>query len=604
MRFQVTALAAAFWLASAQFAASEPMHALAMHGKPALPADFQSFPYANPDAPKGGRISYGWQGSFDSLNPFIVLGDGARGLFDAQFGNNVFDTLMLRSRDEPFTLYPLLAESVETDADRSFVEFTLNPAARFSDGEPVTVDDVIFSFNLLSEKARPIYKAWLGRVDRMEKVGERGLRLVFNDKADRETPLLLAMLPILPEHATDAENFDKSSLKPLIGSGPYVVDSVRPGEVVIMKRNPDYWAKDLPSKRGFDNYDEVRINYFRDANTIFEAFKKGIIDIYPESDPLRWAGGYDFPAVTEGKIKQSVFETGTPSGMYGFVMNVRRPVFADREVRRAIAGLFDFEWANKNLYADAYQRTKSYFDGSPLSSSGRPADEAEKALLAPFPDAVVPEIMAGEWAPPKSDGSGRDRAFLKRGLDALKAAGYQLTDGKLMGPDGKQLTFEIMLNGKSGEPLAIAWQRTLSQLGIVASIRSVDAAQFLQRQRVYDFDTMLMNYSSSLSPGVEQAFRWGSAAADQDGTYNFAGVKNPAIDALIDEIVSARDRADFEVSVRAYDRVLLSGFYVVPLYHQPDQWIAHWANIKQSGYTPIYGEQFPTWWDDGSRPPQ
>ena len=291
MRFQVTALAAAFWLASAQFAASEPMHALAMHGKPALPADFQSFPYANPDAPKGGRISYGWQGSFDSLNPFIVLGDGARGLFDAQFGNNVFDTLMLRSRDEPFTLYPLLAESVETDADRSFVEFTLNPAARFSDGEPVTVDDVIFSFNLLSEKARPIYKAWLGRVDRMEKVGERGLRLVFNDKADRETPLLLAMLPILPEHATDAENFDKSSLKPLIGSGPYVVDSVRPGEVVIMKRNPDYWAKDLPSKRGFDNYDEVRINYFRDANTIFEAFKKGIIDIYPESDPLRWGGG-------------------------------------------------------------------------------------------------------------------------------------------------------------------------------------------------------------------------------------------------------------------------------------------------------------------------
>ncbi|MBO6901822.1 MAG: ABC transporter substrate-binding protein [Rhizobiaceae bacterium] len=575
-----------------------------MHGEPALPADFASFPYANPDAPKGGRISYGWQGSFDSLNPFIVLGDGARGLFDAAFGNNVFDTLMLRSRDEPFTLYPLLAETVETDADRTFVEFTLHADARFSDGEPVTVDDVIFSYNLLSEKGRPIYKAWIGRVDKMEKVGERGLRLTFNDKADRETPLLLAMLPILPEHATDAENFDKSSLEPLIGSGPYVVDSVRPGEVVIMKRNPDYWAKDLPSKRGFDNYDEIRINYFRDANTIFEAFKKGIIDIYPESDPLRWASGYDFPAVNDGKIKQSEFETGTPSGMYGFVMNVRRPVFADREVRRAIAGLFDFEWANKNLYAGAYTRTKSYFDGSPLSSSGRPADDAEKALLAPFPDAVVPEIMAGEWAPPKSDGSGRDRAFLKSGLDALRQAGYTLTDGKMMGPDGKQLAFEIMLNGKSGEPLAIAWQRTLGQLGIEATIRSVDSAQFLQRQRVYDFDTMLMNYTSSLSPGVEQAFRWGSGAADQDGTYNFAGVKNPAIDALIEEIVSARDRADFEVAVRAYDRVLLSGFYVVPLYHQPDQWIAHWANIKQSGYTPIYGEQFPTWWDDGSRPPQ
>lgn len=604
MRFAPALFAVAFLFAGAHSAVSEPSHAIAMHGQPALPADFESFPYANPNAPKGGRISYGVQGSFDSLNPFIVLGDGARGLFDAEFGNTVFDTLMLRSRDEPFALYPLLAESVETDAERGFVEFTLNADARFSDGEPVTVDDVLFSFELLREKARPIYRAWIGAIDKMEKVGERGLRLSFNEKADRETPLLLAMLPILPRHATNAENFDKSSLEPLIGSGPYLVDSVRPGEVVILKRNPDYWARDLPSKRGFDNYDEIRINYFRDANTIFEAFKKGLIDVYVESDPLRWNGGYDFPAVTDGRVKQSVFEKGTPSGMYGFVMNTRRPVFADRDVRAAIAGLFDFEWANKNLYAGAYRRTKSYFDGSELSSHDHPASDAEKALLEPYPGAVIPEIMSGEWVPPASDGSGRDREFLRNGLEALRKAGYQLQDGRMVDPDGNQLSFEIMLNGKSGEALSIAWQRTLGRLGINATIRSVDSAQFLQRQRVYDFDTMLMNYTSSLSPGVEQAFRWGSQSAEQDGTYNFAGVASPAIDAMIEKIVTAHEREEFVTAVRAYDRLLLSGFYVVPLYHQPDQWVGHWANIRQPDYTPVYGVQFPTWWDDGSRAPQ
>ncbi len=604
MRFAFALLAASIGIFGAQSASSEPSHAIAMHGDPALPADYEAFPYANPDAPKGGRISYGVQGSFDSLNPFIVLGDGARGLFDREFGNTVFDTLMLRSRDEPFTLYPLIAETVETDVERSFVEFTLDADARFSDGEPITVDDVIFSFELLRDKARPIYKAWISAVETMEKVGDHGLRLVFNEKADRETPLLLAMLPILPEHATDAENFDKSSLKPLTGSGPYTVDSVRPGEVVILKRNPDYWAKDHPSKRGFDNYDEIRINYFRDANTIFEAFKKGIIDIYSESDPLRWDTGYDFPAVTDGRIKQSVFDKGTPSGMYGFVMNTRRSVFSDHAVRAAIAGLFDFEWANKNLFAGAYTRTKSYFDGSELSSYGREASEDEKALVAEYPDAVLPEMMSGEWTPPVSDGSGRDRAFLRKGLEALQAAGYELKDGAMVGPDGKQLTFEIMLNGKSGEEIAIAWQRTLGRLGVDATIRSVDSAQFLQRQRVYDFDTMLMNYTSSLSPGVEQAFRWGSNSAEQDGTYNFAGVANPAVDSMISAIVSAHNRDEFTTAVRAYDRVLLSGYYVVPLYHQPNQWIAHWANIRQPGYTPVYGAQLPTWWDDGSRPPQ
>ena len=577
-------------------AAAEPTHGIAMHGEPALPADFQHFPYVNPDAPKGGRIDYSVQGSFDSLNPLIVQGDGARGLLDQTFGNTVFDTLLMRSRDEAFTLYPLLAQTVETDAERSFVEFTLDPRARFSDGHPVTPEDVIFTMELYRDKARPLYQRWIKTVERMEKVGEHGVRFTFNDKADRESPLLLALLPILSKASTDAGTFDKSSLKPLVSSGPYVVDSVRPGESVTLKRRADYWAKDIPSKRGFDNFDEIRINYFRDENTMFEAFKKGVIDIHLESDSGRWATGYDFPAATDGRIVKETFETGLPSGMLGFVMNTRRPVFKDRAVRVALAGLFDFEWANKNLFNDAYTRTKSYFDGSVLAAHGNPASDAEKALLAPFPDAVLPEVMAGTWAPPQSDGTGRDRAFLKKGFDALKAAGYSMEDGRLVGPDGRPLSFEILLNGNASVPIGVAWQRTLERLGIQVAIRSVDSAQYLQRQQTYDYDVILQSYSASLSPGGEQVGRWGSASRDLDGTYNFAGVADPAVDAMIDALVKARSREDFVTAVRAYDRVLISGAYVVPLYHRPEQWVARWKHIEHPDKTPVYGYQLPAWW--------
>lgn len=575
---------------------AEPRHAIAMHGDPALPADFDHFPYADPNAPKGGRIDYAVQGTFDSLNPLIVQGDAARGLLDQAFGNTVFDTLLMRSRDEPFTMYPLLAKTVETDAERTFVEFTLDERARFSDGAPVTPEDVIFTMELLRDHARPLYQRWIKAVDRMEKVGELGVRFTFNDKADRETPLLLSLLPILEKSRTDPDTFEKSTLKPLAASGPYVVADVRPGEFVSLKRNPDYWARDIPSKRGFDNYDEIRINYIRDGNTMFEAFKKGVVDVQLEADPGRWATGYDFPAVADGRIVKDEFETGLPSGMYGFVMNTRRAVFKDRAVRKALTDLFDFEWANQNLYSGAYQRTASYFDGSELSSHGHPASEAELALLKPFPDAVLPEMLTGDWTPPASDGTGRDRAFLRKGFDELKAAGFTLTDGRMIGPDGKPLAFEILLNGKSGEAISVAWQRTLAKLGIAVSVRIVDSAQYLQRQQTYDFDVILQSYTSSLSPGAEQVGRWGSASRDFDGTYNFAGVSNPAIDALLDKLVKVTSREEFVAVVRAYDRVLLSGFYVVPLYHQPKQWVARWKHIAHPERTPIYGYQLPTWW--------
>lgn len=575
--------------------AAEPAHAIAMHGEPALGPDFPHFPYVDPDAPKGGRVDYAVQGSFDSLNPFIVQGAGARGILDLVFGYNVFDSLMMRSADEPFTLYPLLAETVETDEERSFVEFTLDPDARFSDGEPVKPEDLIFTVELLRDKGFPRYATTARKIERMEKVGERGVRFTFADP-DRELPLILGLMPVLPKHATEAERFDRSSLKPMIGSGPYRVDTVRPGEQVVLRRNPDYWAREKPSKRGFDNYDEIRVNYFRDANTLFEAFKKGVVDIHVENSAARWATGYDFPAVADGRVLKETFATRTPSGMQGFVMNTRRPAFADPLVRRALASLFDFEWVNRNLFSGAYTRTKSFFDGSELSSHGNPASEQEKALLAPWPNAVLPDILAGTHVPPVSDGSGRDRAFLKTGFDMFRQAGFSMQGGRLLDGSGRPLAFELMLRGRNGEEIASAWQRTLERLGIQVTIRSVDDAQYQQRLIGYDFDMIMQFYPSSLSPGVEQLGRWGSAARDLDGTMNFAGAADPAIDGMIAHLLNAESREEFVAAVRAYDRVLLSGAYLVPLYHLPEQWLARWKGIERPDAEPLLGYQLATWW--------
>ena len=591
-RFLVT-LAFSCVLAAHGFAA--PSHAIAMHGAPALPADFDHLPYANPSAPKGGRINYAWPGTFDSVNPFIVQGSAARGTVDLIFGDLVFDRLMLQSADEPFTMYPLLARTVETDDERSFVEFTLDERAKFSDGRPVTQDDVIFSFEILRDKGYPRYAVSADKVQKVEKVGTHGVRFTFKEP-DRELPLILARLHVLPKHLIDPETFDKSTLKPMVGSGPYTMAEIRPGDSILFRRNPDYWAKDLSSKRGLDNYDEIKLTYYRDENAMFEAFRKGLVDVFLEENSGRWKNDYDFPAVRRGDVLKETFETDLPSGMYGIVMNTRRPIFADRALRTALTELFDFEWVNRNLLSAAYRRTKSFFDNSDLSSYGRPASEAERALLAPFPDAVAPEIMEKGWTPPASDGSGRDRKFLRVGFDTLNQAGYGLKDGRMTGPDGRPVAFEIMLKGKEGEQLAIAWQQTLAKLGIELVIRSVDASQFQQRQINYDYDTLLFNYASSLSPGVEQVGRWGSSSRDQPGTFNFAGVADPAVDAMIDAMLNARSRESFTSAVRAYDRVLLSGAYVIPLYFRPEKWVAHWKRIHRPDITPLQGPQLPAWW--------
>ncbi|MFN3765207.1 MAG: extracellular solute-binding protein [Aliihoeflea sp.] len=575
-------------------AIAEPRHAIAMHGEPALGEDYTHLPYAEPDARKGGRIDYAVQGSFDSLNPFIVQGSGARGILDLELGNNVFETLMQRSYDEAFSLYPLIAQSVETDAARSFVEFTIDPDARFSDGKPVRAQDVAFTVELLAEKGYPRYATTARKIAETIVEGNT-VRFEFVEP-DRELPLILGLMPVLAEHAIDRDTFDRSTLTPMIGSGPYEIAEVRPGERLVLKRNPDYWAKDHPSKRGMDNYDEIRITYYRDTNTMFEAFKKGLIDIQLETNAQRWATGYDFPAVASGDVVQEEFETGLPSGMQGFVMNTRRPVFQDLAVRRALAGLFDFEWVNRTLLSDAYERTGSYYARSELSSIDRPASEAELALLGDFAETIEPEILEGTHQPASTNGSGRDRDFLRKGFEALKAAGYLMQDGRMVGPDGRALAFEIMLRGRNGEEIAAAWQRTLRAIGIELTLRSVDDAQYQQRLLTYDYDMILHTYTASLSPGVEQVGRWGSRSKEPQGTMNYAGVAEPAVDVMIRHLLTASTREDFVDAVRAYDRVLLNGAYVVPLYHQPQLWVAHWSHIEHPDMVPLYGIHLPAWW--------
>ena len=568
-----------------------------MHGEPALPPDFANLPYVNPNAPKGGQIVIGFQGTFDSLNPYNVkAGSTSQGL-----AGNVFQTLMTRSTDEPFTLYGLIAESIETDAARSYATFRLNPRARFSDGKPITTGDVRFSFDLLRAKGRPQQRAAFSLVKSIETPDAWTIRFDLTGVGDRELPLTLALMPVLPKHRIDAERFDETTLEAPIGSGPYLVSDVKPGQSIILKRNPDYWAKDLPIHRGLYNFDEVRIEYFRDSNSLFEAFKAGIVDFRDEGDPTRWLTGYNFPAVQDGRIKRETVQYGGPKGAQGFAFNTRRPLFQDARVREALGFMFDFEWINANLYGGLYQRTKGFFDETDLSSVGRPAGGRERDLLKTFPGAVRADILEGKWTPPVSDGSGRDRKTAQRALQLLREAGYEIKDGALTKRQNNQrLEFEILVTDRNQERLALNYSESLRRIGVGARVRVVDEVQYQRRRQKFDFDMMPGSWFASASPGNEQRGRWGSASADQESSFNLAGAKSPAIDALIGEMLSATSREDFVAAVRAYDRVLLSGFYIVPLYHTSNQWFAYSARLTHPTATAAYGSTFnstlDSWW--------
>lgn len=606
MRQYVTLFVCLFLSASVSISTAQtqqPTHGIASHGEPALAAEYTHFPYANPNAPKGGKIAYGVVGTYDNLNPFILksMRTTARGMWDPEYGHLTYEALMRRSRDEPFTLYGLLAETIEIDDERTYIQFNLNPLAKWSDGEPVTADDIIFTFEILEAKGRPPYSNRMDKIAKMEKRGERSVRFTLKEDAGREFPLILGLMPVLPKHATDVETFDKSTFDKPVTSGPYLIKSFTPGERITYERRTDYWAEGLPVAAGFHNFDEVTIEYFLSDSAQFEAFKKGVFDIFPDGSPITWERAYDFPAVERGDVIKAIFEQEIPAGMFGFVFNTRRPVFQNADLRRGLAMLFDFEWVNRNLFNGAYKRTESYFQHSDLSSIGRPASELEIALLAPYPDAVEPDVFDGTYRAAQSDGSGRDRNIQRAALKLFNQAGYTIQQGKLVDSNNNPLAFEVMTQNQGQEKVALAYQRNLAALGIELSVRTVDDAQYQQRSQNYDYDLIVKKYPASLSPGAEQLWRWGSQSRDVPGTFNYAGTADPAIDAMIQAMLDARSNEEFVASVRAFDRVLISGHYVVPLYYLPGQRVAYRARLEHPEMTPIYGYQLPTWWDTAAQ---
>ncbi|QRM27540.1 extracellular solute-binding protein [Microvirga sp. VF16] len=590
-------LAAAFALSGSGLAAASEVgplrHGIAMHGEPALKPGFEHLPYANPQAPKGGRITLALQGTFDSLNPLIVLG-----VAPDVVPRYVLQSLMMRSTDEPFTIYGLVARSAEMPDDRSFITFNLDPRARFSDGHPLTAEDVLFSFEALKKYGKPFHRSSFGQVKAVEILDPHRIRFDLSGSNDRELPLLIGMtMPIFPAHATNLETFDKTSLTPPIGSGPYALTEVRPGERVVLTRRKDYWGKELPITRGLYNFDEIRYDFYRDANSLFEAFKAGLYDFRIEGDPGQWTTGYDIPAVREGRIVRETMTTGLPKGMNGFVFNTRKALFTDVRVREALSYLFDFDWVNRNLYFGQLTRSNSYFSGSDLASTGKPANERERSLLAVSPGTIREEILEGRWEPPASDGSGRDRDMARRALTLLSDAGWVLENDVLRKKGfGEPFAFEILVNSRSQERLALNFSQSLSRIGIQARVRLVDDVQYWRRLARFDFDMVQWLWPGTPSPGNEQRNRWGSAAAQRGGSQNHAGVASPAVDRLIDALLQAKSREDFVSAVHALDRVLLSGFYVVPLFYLKDQWLAYSNNLRRPEKTPLMGTNIDTWW--------
>jgi peptide/nickel transport system substrate-binding protein len=575
---------------------AQTTHGIAMYGTPALPPDFVSLPYANPDAPKGGRIVFGESGGFDSLNPFILKGNAPAGVSAL-----TVETLMGRSYGEPFALYGLLAESVETDEARSFVAFTLREGARFSDGSPVTPEDVLWSFETLGTKGSPRYAAAWAKIAKAEKTGPRTVRFTFNTE-DRELPLILGLRPILKKAQWDGKDFTVSSLDPIIGSGPYVIGPFEPGRYISYVRNPDWWGADLPFNRGQHNFDEVRYDYFGDGGVVFEAFKAGNITSYREANPAAWASNYAFPAVQSGDVVLAEIPHQRPSGIDGFVFNTRREIFADWRVREALIQAFNFEFINRTLTGGVQPRITSYFSNSVLGMTpGTPAEGREQALLAPFADSLLPGALEG-YALPVSDGSEANRKGIREATRLLEEAGWTVQNGVLTNAAGTPFAFDILLVQGEDDMLSIAniFIEALRRLGIAVTVTSVDSAQYKERTNAYDFDMTHYIRSLSLSPGNEQTLYWGSAGVTEPGTRNWMGMNSPAAEAMIKGLLTATDPEEFTAATRALDRVLTSGRYVVPIWYSDVSRIAHAKQLHYPDRLPIYGDwlgfQPDVWW--------
>ena len=565
-------------------------HAIAMHGEPKYPDSFQYVDYANPDAPKGGKIILSSTGSYDSFNPFILKGTAAAGI------GNLYETLTTGSSDEAFTEYGLIAETIEWPDDRSWVAFTIREEAVWHDGKKISPEDVIWTFNTLMEKGHPFYKYYYGDVVEVIQENDNKVRFNFKGNTNLELPLIVGQLPVLPKHYWTNKNFEETSMDIPIGSGPYKIKNFDAGRTITYELDSDYWGKNIPIKKGTENFGVIQYEYYKDRSIEREAFKSGDIDLFSENTSKDWATSYDTPAVQNGLIKKELIEHQNPQGMQGFAFNTRKEIFEDKRVREALSYAFDFEWTNKNLFYNAYKRTNSFFENSELASSGVPSG-GELDLLNDYRELLPQKLFQEEYNPPKTDGSGFMRKELQEATKLLQDAGWELQEGKLINKkSGSKFEFELLLVSPAFERIVLPFKDNLAKLGIDVSVRTIDSAQYQNRLDGFDFDMIVSTFSQSLSPGNEQRNFWGSDAAKTNGSRNIIGISNEVIDSLIEKVISAKDREDLIMTTRALDRVLLWNHYVIPQWHISAYRTLYWDIFDKPSVRPKYSLGTNTWW--------
>ncbi len=597
----VTLVAAAWMALSSPVVATaaggvHPAHAIAMHGTPKYPPGFKHFDYVNPDAPKGGTLRLAVQGTFDSFNPFIPKGNAGAG--------NSVESLLTSSADEPFTQYGLIAESIEVPEDRSWAIFTLRPQARWHDGQPITVEDVIWSLETLKKKGQPFFRFYYGGVASAEKIGTRKIKFSFSDKGNRELPLIVGQLPILPKHYWESRDFESTTLEPPLGSGPYRITDFEAGRYIVTERVADYWGKDLPVNVGQNNFDVIRYDYYRDDTVIRQALKAGEIDFRLENQAKAWALDYNVPAVERGWLRKEEIRHFSPTGMQAFVYNTRRELFSDPKVREALAYAFDFEWTNRNLFFGQYTRTESYFSNSDLAATGLP-EGRELKILERYRGRIPDKVFTQPYRAPPTDGSGWPRKNLEKAFELLEEAGWIVRDMQLVNKQtGQMFSFEILLISPAFERIVLPFVRNLKRLGIDARVRLVDQSQYVNRIRSFDFDMIVSGWGASESPGNEQRGFWTSAAAKSPAASNYAGVSDPVIDELVDLLINAPDRESLVARARALDRVLLFGYYVIPQWHLSMQRVLYWDKFSRPDVTPRAGTSIDYWWFDEAKAAQ
>ena len=570
-------------------------HALALTGAPKYAENFKHFDYANPDAPKGGDVKQGSIGTFDSLNQFIIRGVPAAGL------ELLYDTLTEQSLDEPITKYGLIAAKIELPQDRTWVIYHLNSKARFHDGKSVTAADVVFSFNVLIDKGDPLWSKYWADVEKVEALDDLRVKFHLSKKPNPELALIIGDLTVLPKHYWQGRDFSKPGLEIPVGSGPYKIAAFKPGRSITYKRDNNYWAKDHPVNKGRHNFDTMTYDYYRDPTVSLHAFKAGEYDFRRENISRAWATAYTGPPFDAGLILKEEIDNDVNQGMQGFIFNIRRNLFKNRKVREALAYAFDFEWTNKNLFYGQYTRCKSFFSNSELASSGLPGSQELKILEA-YRDRLPPEVFEKAYQPPKTDGSGNIRNNIRIALRLLKQAGWEIKGKQLVNKKtGAPFKFEILLDTPNFERIALPFKKNLARLGIEMNIRVVDTAQFINRRRDYDFDMIVERIPHSESPGNEQREYWGSSAADIPGTRNFVGIKNPVIDEIIEQLISAPNREQLVYTTRAMDRVLLWEHYVIPQFYSAKYRVAYWNKFSRPKIMPRYSLGFDTWWLDADK---